>query len=106
MEANNLSPWKTVPQECGDYVEGYMTGKGYQMDLQRVSNEAVIFARSLNLSRDGKDAWIFDVDETLLSNVPYYANHAYGYPILNMNSSALIFYVLDLILFLVFLMSV
>lgn len=77
-EANNLNPWKTIPKECADYVQEYMTGRGYELDLQRVSNDAGIYARSVNLSRDGKDAWIFDVDETLLSNLPYYAEHDYG----------------------------
>lgn len=79
VEANNLNPWKSVPQKCGGYVEEYMTGKGYEFDLLRVSNEAGIYARSVNMSSDGKDAWIFDVDETLISNLPYYAQHGYGY---------------------------
>ncbi|KAL8535327.1 hypothetical protein ACS0TY_011102 [Phlomoides rotata] len=77
-EANNLSPWKTIPEECADYVREYMTGRGYELDLQRVCNEGAIFARSVNLSGDGKIAWIFDIDETLLSNLPYYTEHGYG----------------------------
>ncbi|KAH6809943.1 HAD superfamily [Perilla frutescens var. frutescens] len=78
VEANNLSPWKTIAEECGDYVREYMTEKGYRLDLQRVSNEAVLYARSVNLSGDGKFTWVFDIDETLLSNLPYYAQHGYG----------------------------
>ncbi|KAI3471030.1 hypothetical protein Pfo_027693 [Paulownia fortunei] len=78
VEANNLSPWKTIPEECADYVREYMTHKGYELDLQRVSNEAVLYATSVNFSGDGKIAWVFDVDETLLSNLPYYAQHDYG----------------------------
>ena len=31
------------------------------------------YAKSLNLIGDGKDIWVFDIDETTLSNVPYYA---------------------------------
>ncbi|KAK4436386.1 Acid phosphatase 1 [Sesamum alatum] len=78
-EANNLSPWTTIPEECADYVKEYMIGKGYELDLQRVSNEAKTFARSVHLGGDGKNnAWIFDVDETLLSNLPYYADHGFG----------------------------
>ena len=79
MEANNLSPWKTVPEECRDYVMEYMRGRGYLLDLQRVADEAVLYARSVKLNGDGKFAWVFDVDETLLSNLPYYAQHGYGY---------------------------
>ncbi|KAL2558360.1 Protein kinase domain-containing protein [Forsythia ovata] len=78
VEANNLSPWKRIPEDCVDYVKDYMTGRGYQFDIDRVSIEAGIYGRSVELSGNGKDVWIFDVDETLLSNLPYYAAHGYG----------------------------
>ncbi|KAL2327103.1 hypothetical protein Fmac_020530 [Flemingia macrophylla] len=77
-EANNLGEWKAVPEECAEYVKAYMTGKGYLADLDIVSKEAAEFARTLQPAADGKDAWIFDIDETLLSNLPYYAAHGYG----------------------------
>lgn len=78
VESNNLSPWKTIPQECSDYVKDYMTSKGYQFDLERVSKESGFYAKRVELKGDGKDIWVFDVDETLLSNLPYYAEHGYG----------------------------
>ncbi|WOH06838.1 hypothetical protein DCAR_0626267 [Daucus carota subsp. sativus] len=78
VEANNLSPWKTIPRECRDYVDDYMNGKAYKSDLERVSKEAILYARTVELKGDGKDIWVFDVDETLLSNLPYYARHGYG----------------------------
>lgn len=78
VEANNLNPWKTIPRECLEYVRDYMMGRGYGLDLERVSNEAGVYAKSVELRGDGKDAWIFDIDETLLSNLPYYQEHAYG----------------------------
>ncbi|MBA0674094.1 hypothetical protein Goari_015706 [Gossypium aridum] len=78
VEANNLSPWKTIPEECLGYVKEYMTGRGYKLDLERVSSEAGVYAKNLELSGDGKDVWIFDIDETLLSNLPYYIEHGYG----------------------------
>ncbi|KAL1813879.1 hypothetical protein ACET3Z_023944 [Daucus carota] len=77
-EANNLSPWKTIPQECKDYVDDYINGKAYKSDLERVSKEAILYAQTVELKGDGKDIWVFDVDETLLSNLPYYADHGYG----------------------------
>jgi len=77
-EMNNLAPWKTIPVECADYVKDYVMGKGYLTDLERVSEEALIFARSIEFSGDGKDIWIFDIDETLLSNLPYYIDHGFG----------------------------
>lgn len=79
VEANNLSPWKIIPQECADYVRQYITGGAYKMEIDRVSTEAGAFAESMKLGEDGKDVWIFDVDETLLSNLPYYSQHGYGY---------------------------
>lgn len=95
-EANNLSPWKVIPSECGDYVRDYMSGKGYDLDLQMVSNEAGVYAKGLNLSGDGKDAWIFDIDETLLSNLPYYADHGHGCVLLSFYFLLLHFFVLFL----------
>ncbi|XAR66103.1 Acid phosphatase [Bertholletia excelsa] len=83
VETNNLSPWKTIPPECADYVKEYMMGRAYRIDLERVSNEAGEFANSIKLGEDGKDAWVFDIDETLLSNLPYYTEHGYGLEVFN-----------------------
>ncbi|XP_019087228.1 PREDICTED: acid phosphatase 1-like [Camelina sativa] len=77
-EMNNLAPWKSIPVECADYVKNYVMGKGYATDLERVSEEALIFANSVEFSGDGKDIWVFDIDETLLSNLPYYIDHGFG----------------------------
>lgn len=77
-EANNLSPWTMIPKECVEYVKEYMLGRSYEMDLEMVSNEAVEFAKSVVVNEDGMDVWIFDIDETLLSNLPYYGQHGYG----------------------------
>ncbi|CAI0449644.1 unnamed protein product [Linum tenue] len=82
-EANNLNPWKTIPDECLEYVRGYVNGKGYLVDLQRVAEEAVAYAKGLQLQGDGKDVWVFDIDETLLSNLPYYKDHGYGAEVFN-----------------------
>nr|AMS24685.1 VSP-like protein 2 [Ipomoea batatas]GMC65819.1 acid phosphatase 1-like [Ipomoea batatas] len=77
-EANNLNPWKTIPEECAGYVKDYMTGKGYESDLLRASEEAGVYAQNVELGGDGKDVWVFDVDETLISNLPYYYEHGFG----------------------------
>nr|CAB3492992.1 unnamed protein product [Digitaria exilis] len=77
-EANNLAPWAAVPAECAAHVRGYLTGAGYRSDLELVARESAAYARAAPLGGDGRDAWIFDVDETLLSNLPYYADHGYG----------------------------
>ncbi|TKV91004.1 hypothetical protein SEVIR_9G066100v4 [Setaria viridis] len=77
-EANNLEPWGAVPAECAAHVRDYVTGTAYRSDLELVARESAAYARAAPLGGDGRDAWVFDVDETLLSNLPYYADHGYG----------------------------
>ncbi|GAU24765.1 hypothetical protein TSUD_355940 [Trifolium subterraneum] len=78
VEAHNVINWKTVPIECEKYVGNYMLGDQYRADSKVVNREGYFYAKSLNLSRDGKDIWVFDIDETSLSNLPYYAKHGFG----------------------------
>lgn len=78
IETNNIIGWTKIPNECTDYVGHYMIGSQYRLDSQVVTNEALLFAKSLNLSSDGKDLWIFDIDETALSNLPFYADEGFG----------------------------
>ncbi|KAF3450676.1 hypothetical protein FNV43_RR06765 [Rhamnella rubrinervis] len=78
VETNNIIGWITVPEACEGYVGNYMLGKQYRKDSKVVADEAFVYAKSLNLRMDGKDLWIFDIDETSLSNLPYYARHGFG----------------------------
>ncbi|KAF0932273.1 hypothetical protein E2562_009540 [Oryza meyeriana var. granulata] len=78
VEARNIIGWKTVPPQCADYVARYITGERYQRDADVVTNEAIAYAESLKLSGSGKEIWIFDVDETALSTLPYQTNHGFG----------------------------
>lgn len=55
-----------------------MTGERYRSDLEFVVENSLDFVKNATMIGDGKDAWVFDIDETLLSNVPYYAAHGYG----------------------------
>ncbi|PIM98198.1 Acid phosphatase [Handroanthus impetiginosus] len=50
-----------------------MLGKQYRHDCEVVADAAIEYAKSLKLAGDGKDIWVFDIDETTLSNLPYYA---------------------------------
>ncbi|XP_062233649.1 acid phosphatase 1-like [Phragmites australis] len=77
-EANNLAPWKAVPAECAAHVRDYVAGVAYRSDLELVARESSAYARAAPIGDDGRDVWVFDVDETLLSNLPYYAEHGYG----------------------------
>uniref|UniRef100_A0ACD5WXV1 Uncharacterized protein n=1 Tax=Avena sativa TaxID=4498 RepID=A0ACD5WXV1_AVESA len=76
-EANNLAPWTAVPEDCAPHVRRYLTGLAYRSDLDLVAREASAYARAAAAEHAG-GAWVFDVDETLLYNLPYYAEHGYG----------------------------
>ncbi|KAK3137319.1 hypothetical protein QOZ80_5BG0450770 [Eleusine coracana subsp. coracana] len=78
VEAYNKRDWKTVPAECESYVGHYMLGEQYRRDSRVVVDEAIAYAQSLKLAGNGKDVWVFDIDETSLSNLPYYATHGFG----------------------------
>uniref|UniRef100_A0A453J8R4 Stem 28 kDa glycoprotein n=1 Tax=Aegilops tauschii subsp. strangulata TaxID=200361 RepID=A0A453J8R4_AEGTS len=39
---------------------------------------ALAYVDSLKLTGNGKEVWVFDIDETTLSNLPYYAKHGFG----------------------------
>ncbi|MED6193573.1 hypothetical protein PIB30_020883, partial [Stylosanthes scabra] len=78
VEAHNIIDWKTIPQECEGYVGNYVLGERYREDSRAVTEEAYKYAKSLTLGGDGKDIWVFDIDETALSNLPYYAQHGFG----------------------------
>jgi predicted secreted acid phosphatase len=61
-------------------VEKYMTpttGSRYQSDSNAIAGDALAFAKTVKVSNEGKDAWVFDIDETLLSNLPYYKDHGF-----------------------------
>ncbi|XP_009625320.1 acid phosphatase 1-like [Nicotiana tomentosiformis] len=79
VETNNIRDWKTVPTQCKSYVSEYMTSQQYRDDCNAVVIAAIEYAKSLNISKEGKDLWVFNIDETTLSNVPYYSRPQVGF---------------------------
>lgn len=81
VETNNVVGWDSVPGECEEYLGHYMLGHQYRKDSRMVANQALLYAQGLTLARYGreKDVWVFDIDETSLSNLPYFAHHGFGY---------------------------
>ena len=73
VETDNLRNWSLVPEDSEKYVGNYMLGKQYREDCQLVADTACAYAKNLTLGDDGLDIWVFDIDETTLSNLPYYA---------------------------------
>ena len=78
VETNNVKSWKIIPETCEDYIGHYMLGDQYRLDSKVVTKEAFSHALNFNVSKNGTDVWIFDIDETTLSNLPYYALHGFG----------------------------
>ncbi|XP_010249468.1 PREDICTED: acid phosphatase 1-like [Nelumbo nucifera] len=78
VETNNVGFWKKIPQRCASFMKEYISGDHYASDSDVVAQSSLAFAETVELSGDGKDAWIFDIDETLLSNFPYYELHDFG----------------------------
>ncbi|CAN6340879.1 unnamed protein product [Urochloa humidicola] len=85
VETGNIIDWKTVPAHCELYIRNYMLLGQYSRDSKVVNDEAIAYTSGFKLR--GKDAeedekkwvWVFDIDETTLSNLPYYAGHGFGY---------------------------
>ncbi|XVF21520.1 hypothetical protein REPUB_Repub12eG0097000 [Reevesia pubescens] len=87
VELNNIREFEVVPQECVDYIKKYMTSSQYKADSERAIEEVTLYlSRCCSLKGDGKDAWIFDVDDTLLSTIPYFKKHGFGGEKLNSTS--------------------
>ncbi|KAF4351630.1 hypothetical protein F8388_003283 [Cannabis sativa] len=79
VELHNIRGFEVVPEECASYIGKYVTSTQYKVDSERAIEECIVFlSTSCNLKKDGKDAWIFDIDDTLLSTVPFYKKHHYG----------------------------
>ncbi|KAJ8750651.1 hypothetical protein K2173_015832 [Erythroxylum novogranatense] len=78
VETNNAGCWTTIPSSCKSYVEEYLNGNKYLSDSEVTALDSLAFAETIQIGGDGKDAWVFDIDETLLSNLPYYRIHGYG----------------------------
>ncbi|XP_020221550.1 acid phosphatase 1 [Cajanus cajan] len=86
VETNNAGAWERVPPSCVGFVAEYMSGKRYRRDCDVVGKLSSAFARSVELVGDGRDAWVFDIDETLLSNLPYYQEIGFGFELFNETS--------------------
>lgn len=79
VEVNNIKDFAVVPEECTGYIGNYMTSYQYRADSERAIEECQLYLSSCCcLKDDGKDAWIFDIDDTLLSTLPYFADHNFG----------------------------
>lgn len=80
---NNVRPWKTIPLRCYKHVENYMIGGQYEHDMNLIVDEIMFYASQITLSTSTtttthQDAWVLDVDDTCISNIPYYKAKRFG----------------------------
>ncbi|KAJ1259561.1 hypothetical protein BS78_10G165800 [Paspalum vaginatum] len=81
VETANAGPWRTVPARCAGFVRDYMEGPRYASDSAVAAADSLAFASDALAAAEwggARPAWVFDVDETLLSNAPYYAVNGWG----------------------------
>ncbi|KAL8152970.1 hypothetical protein V2J09_010730 [Rumex salicifolius] len=78
VETNDAGKWSNIPQRCLRFVQDYVNSERYLSDSEFVAADSLEFARTVTVAGDGKDCWVFDIDETLLSNLPFYKVHGFG----------------------------
>lgn len=79
VESGNLKDWNIVPLKCVGYVRKYMLAEGQYWEDSKVAALTILdYVKTLKLAGDGMDAWVFDIDETLLSNIPYFQHQDFG----------------------------
>jgi hypothetical protein len=76
-EMNNLQGY-VLPRECESFVARYVDSGQYYADFALAVQAARLYLNTIQAGEDRRDIVIFDVDETSLSNMPYYVAHSYG----------------------------
>uniref|UniRef100_A0A453ANT2 Acid phosphatase 1 n=2 Tax=Aegilops tauschii subsp. strangulata TaxID=200361 RepID=A0A453ANT2_AEGTS len=78
VEANNAKFWRAVPAPCIGYVWAYMSWGQYGRDVSSAADQIAAYASQAPAAGDGLDAWVLDIDDTCLSNLPYYQAKQFG----------------------------
>eukprot|EP01018_Ginkgo_biloba_P026645 Gb_19057 [translate_table: standard] len=78
VETHNVRDWDILPQQYISAVGDYMTNGRYFLDSQVAIQQALDYLHNLTLDDDSKNAWVFDIGDTSLCNIPYYKEHHWG----------------------------
>lgn len=76
-EMNNLQGY-LVPPECETFVATYVDSGQYLTDFAVAVESARTYLNAIDNGDDGMDLIVLDIDETALSNIPYYQDNNYG----------------------------
>jgi hypothetical protein len=74
---NNLQGY-LLPQECEGFVATYVTSGQYYTDFTVAVEAARTYLTTIEAGDGGLDLVVLDIDETALSNMPYYVENHYG----------------------------
>jgi hypothetical protein len=77
-ELNNLQNWM-LPQECVDHAANYVDSGQYYVDFALAIDAARTYLRSVVVESDGFDMVVLDLDDTMLSSLPFLRDHHFGY---------------------------
>lgn len=77
VETNNAGKWRNVPLRCACYISRYVLGSQFSEDSKTVARLARRYAKRAPVFGDGRDVWIFDIDDTLISNSELYSTYMY-----------------------------
>ncbi|KAK4253421.1 hypothetical protein QN277_010731 [Acacia crassicarpa] len=78
VETNKAGPWRRVPERWHRQVERYMMGGQYRQELEMIKEQILEYVKGIEVGVGGKDGWVMDVDDTCISNLGYYKDHAFG----------------------------
>ncbi|GKD50505.1 acid phosphatase 1 [Tanacetum coccineum] len=70
VEANDAGTWIRVLEKCVKFIEEYMIRERYKSHFKVIRSYALAFAKSVEVWNDGNDLLVYDIDETLFSNLP------------------------------------
>ncbi|OVA12458.1 Acid phosphatase (Class B) [Macleaya cordata] len=94
VETNNIRNWNTVPAQCGNYVGHYMLSAASIVKTQKLlpkrrqNMPRPLLSRETTRRRGSSTSTrllcLVDIDETTLSNIPYY--HGFGIETYNATS--------------------
>lgn len=76
-ELNNLQNWM-LPQECVEHAANYVDSGQYYVDFALAIDAARTYLRSVVVESDGFDMVVLDLDDTMLSSLPFLRDHHFG----------------------------
>eukprot|EP01018_Ginkgo_biloba_P026523 Gb_28927 [translate_table: standard] len=79
VQSEEVKKWSIVEAEpIGSSSPSEFEAWRYFLDSQVAIQQALDYLHNLTLDADSKNAWVFDIGDTSLCNIPYYREHHWG----------------------------